>query len=153
MMKFKNMASAILVGNGLGGIIQGILGGALFATFGLESPVLWGVIMGILAFMPILGIGLIFIPAAGYFFLIGKITSGILFLIFYIVISGGIEYIFKPKIVGDRVKLHPLLVFLSVIGGLKLFGILGIIYGPLLITAFLTLTSIYHSNYKKFITN
>ena len=152
MIKFKNMASAILVGNGLGGIIQGVLGGILFAVFGLESPVLWGVIMGLLAFMPILGIGLVFIPAAGYFFLIGKITSAILFLIFYIVISGGMEYVFKPKIVGDRVQLHPLMVFLSVIGGLKLFGILGIIYGPLFITAFLTLTSIYHSNYKRFIT-
>jgi predicted PurR-regulated permease PerM len=152
MIKFKNMAAAILIGNGLGGIIQGVLGGALFAIFGLESPVLWGVIMGLLAFMPILGIGMVFIPVAAYFFLIGKATSGLLFLIFYIVISGGMEYIFKPKIVGDRVQLHPLMVFLSVIGGLKLFGILGIIYGPLFITAFLTLTSIYHSNYKRFIT-
>jgi predicted PurR-regulated permease PerM len=65
------------------------------------------------------------------------------------ILSGGIEYIFKPKIVGQRVKMHTLLVFFSIIGGLKMFGILGIIYGPLIVTAFLTLTDIYHASYQK----
>ena len=54
----------------------------------------------------------------------------------------------KPKMVGQQVAMHTLLVFLSIIGGLKLFGILGIIYGPLVVTAFLTLNEIYESNYQ-----
>lgn len=147
--KFKDMAGAILIGNGLGGLIQGILGGIVFAIFGLKSPFFWGVIMGLVAFLPIVGIGVIFIPAALYLFLVGRIASGIFFIIFYIILSGGIEYIFKPKLVGQRVQMHTLLVFLSIIGGLKLFGILGIIYGPLIITAFLTLTDIYKTSYQK----
>ncbi|MGD9017620.1 MAG: AI-2E family transporter, partial [Desulfobacterales bacterium] len=57
--KFKDMAGAILIGNGLGGIVQGVLGGGLFAVFGLKSPILWGVIMGLLAFLPIVGIGFV----------------------------------------------------------------------------------------------
>jgi predicted PurR-regulated permease PerM len=65
-----------------------------------------------------------------------------------VVLSGSIEYFFKPKLVGKRVQMHTLLVFLSIIGGLKLFGILGIIYGPLIVTAFLTLTDIYESSYQ-----
>ena len=149
--KFKDMAGAILIGNGLGGLIQGILGGIVFAVFGLKSPFFWGVIMGLVAFLPIVGIGVVFIPAAIYLFLMGRIASGIFFIIFYVILSGGIEYIFKPRLVGQRVQMHPLLVFLSIIGGLKLFGILGIIYGPLIVTAFLTLTNIYKTSYQKLV--
>ncbi len=148
LKKFKEMAGALLIGNGVGGLIQGLAGGGVFSLFGLPSPFLWGVIMGLLAFLPIIGIGIVFIPAAIYLFLKGRVAASIFFIIFYVVLSGGVEYLFKPKLVGQRVKMHTLLVFLSIIGGLKLFGILGIIYGPLVITAFLTLTEIYRSNYQ-----
>ena len=143
------MSGAVLIGNGLCGVIQGVLGGIVFSLFGLKSPFLWGVIMGLLAFLPILGIGLILIPAAIFLFLKGNIGAGIFFIVFYVTLSGGIEYLFKPRVVGKRAKMHTLLVFLSIMGGLKLFGILGIIYGPLIITAFLTLADIYHANYQK----
>ncbi len=151
VQKFKDMAGAILIGNGLGGLIQGVLGGAVFAFFGFESPFLWGVIMALLAFLPIFGIGAVFIPAAVYLFLTSKIGAGIFFIAFYVVLSGGIEYFFKPKLVGHRVKMHTLLVFFSIVGGLHLFGILGIIYGPLVVTGFLTLTDIYHANYRRLV--
>ncbi len=149
--KFKDMAAAVLMGNGLSGLIQGVAGGTVFALFGLRSPFMWGVIMTILAFLPILGIGLVFIPAAVLLFLNGRIAAGVFFLIFYAVLSGSIEYLVKPKLVGRRVQMHTLLVFLSIIGGLRLFGILGIIYGPLVVTAFLTLTDIYHSGYQQLV--
>lgn len=150
--KFKDIAGAILVGNGLGGLIQGVLGGIVFALFGLDSPFLWGVVMSLLAFLPIVGIGVVFLPATVYLFLAGRIAAGLFFIVFYIVLSAGVEYIIKPKLVGTRVKMHTLLVFISIIGGLKLFGILGIIYGPLVVTAFLTLTDIYHTSYQKLVT-
>ena len=149
ILKFKDMSGAVLIGNGLCGVIQGVLGGIVFSLFGLKSPFLWGVIMGLLAFLPILGIGLILMPTAIFFFMKGNVGAGIFFVVFYIVLSGGIEYLFKPRVVGKRVRMHTLLVFLSIMGGLKLFGILGIIYGPLIITAFLTLTDIYYANYQK----
>ena len=148
IQKFKDIATAILLGNGLGGLIQGTLGGIVFALFGLKSPFVWGVIMALLAFLPILGIGAVFIPAAILLFLQGRIAAGIFFFVFYIILSGGIEYLFKPKLVGQRVRMHTLIVFLSIIGGLKLFGILGIIYGPLVVTAFLTLAEIYLASYQ-----
>ena len=151
LRKFKDMSGAILIGNGLGGLIQGILGGVVFWIFDMKSPFLWGVVMGLLAFLPIVGIGAVFIPAAIYLFLSGRIGAGIFFLVFYMLLSGGIEYFFKPKLVGQRVQMHTLLVFLSIIGGLKLFGILGIIYGPLVVTAFLTLADIYESSYQELV--
>ncbi len=151
IQKFKDMAGAILIGNGLGGLIQGTLGGIVFSLFGLKSAFLWGVIMGLLAFLPIIGIGIVFIPAAIYLVLKGRIAAGIFFVIFYLILSGGVEYLLKPKLVGQRVKMHTLIVFLSIIGGLKLFGILGIIYGPLVVTAFLTLTDIYYASYQNLV--
>ena len=151
IQKFKDMAGAILIGNGLGGLIQGTLGGIVFAVFGFQSAFLWGVIMALLAFLPIVGIGAVFLPAAIYLFLQGRLGAGIFFVVFYALLSGGIEYFFKPKLVGKRVQMHTLLVFLSIIGGLKLFGILGIIYGPLVVTAFLTLADIYESSYRRIV--
>ena len=61
------------------------------------------------------------------------------------------EYLLKPKLVGDQVKMHTLLVFLSIIGGLSVYGVLGIIYGPLIVTAFLTLSDIYLEKYDDYI--
>jgi len=151
IQKFKDMAGAILIGNGLGGLIQGIAGGIVFSLFGIKSPFMWGVIMGLLAFVPIIGIGVVFIPAALYLIFSGRMASGIFFIVFYLVLSVGVDNLIKPKLVGHRVKMHTLLVFFSIIGGLKLFGILGIIYGPLVTTAFLTLTDIYYTNYQKLV--
>ncbi|MEI6259838.1 MAG: AI-2E family transporter [Deltaproteobacteria bacterium] len=153
IQKFKNMAGAILIGNGLSGLIQGLAGGILFSLFGLKSPVLWGVIMSLVAFLPIIGTGVVFIPAAIYLYLTDRFAAGIFFVVFYLVLSVIMEYIFKPKLVGHRVNMHTLMVFLSVMGGVKLFGILGIIYGPLVVTAFLTLTDIYHTSYQFLVEN
>jgi predicted PurR-regulated permease PerM len=148
--RFKEIAGAVLIGNGLSGLIQGVIGGAAFAFFNFNSPILWGVIIGILGFLPILGIGIVFIPTVVYLFLTSKIAAGISMMVFSVILSG-CEYIFKPKIVGHRVKMHVILVFLSIIGGLKLFGMLGIIYGPLIVTGFLTLAEIYQTNYKELV--
>jgi predicted PurR-regulated permease PerM len=145
--KFFDMGGAILIGNGLCGLIQGVLGGIVFAIFGIPSYFLWGVIMSFLAFLPIVGIGAVFLPTSLFLFIGGRYSAAIFFLIFYFILSGSIEYFFKPRFVGKRIKMHTLMVFLSIMGGLNLFGILGIIYGPLITTFFLTLTDIYHKNY------
>ena len=107
--------------------------------------------MAFLAFLPIIGIGVVFIPAAIYLFFIDRIAAGIFFIVFYLVLSISVDNLLKPKLVGRRVKMHTLLVFFSIIGGLNLFGILGIIYGPLITTAFITLTDIYYASYQKLV--
>lgn len=146
--KFMDMAGAVLIGNGLGGLIQGFAGGNLFLFLGFNSPFLWGVIMGFLAFLPIVGIGVVMIPAAVVLMLKSRIVAGIFVLVFYAVLSWGVEYLFKPKVVGDRVRMHPLIVFFAILGGLKTYGLLGIIYGPLIATLFLTLADIYFSSFQ-----
>lgn len=149
--KFKEMAGAILIGNGVVGLTQGVLGGMVFALFGFNSPFLWGVIMAILSFLPFVGIGQVFIPAAIFLFLKSRISAGILLLVLYAVLAGGVEYVLKTKLVGRQVQMHTLLVFFSVVGGLKLFGILGVVYGPLVVTGFLALADIYRTHYQKLV--
>jgi predicted PurR-regulated permease PerM len=151
--KFQEIAAAVLKGNGICGVIQGILGGAVFQIMGLNSPILWGCIMAILAFLPILGIGLVMIPAALILAFNDRIGAGIFLFCFYLVLSFSVEYLLKPKLVGDQVRMHTLLVFLSIIGGLSVYGILGIIYGPLIVTAFVTLSEIYLKKYDHYVQN
>ncbi len=147
--KFEEIAKAVLVGNGICGLLQGFLGGAAFMFFGISSPILWGGIMAILAFLPIVGIGLVLVPAAAILFLKGNVGAGIFMLIFYGTLSFSVEYLLKPWVVGERVKMHTLLVFLSILGGLSVYGVLGIIYGPLIVTAFLSMADIYRDNYSE----
>jgi predicted PurR-regulated permease PerM len=112
---------------------------------------LWGGIMAILAFLPIVGIAFVLVPASFILFLKGKIGLAIFMLIFYAALSFSVEYLLKPWMVGERVKMHTLLVFLSIIGGLSVYGVLGIIYGPLIVTAFLSLADIYRTNYQDYV--
>lgn len=147
--KFREMGRAIIVGNGLSGIVQGILGGMGFFIFGLSSPFLWGTVIAFMALLPIVGSSVVFVPATAILILQGKTGVGIGFLIYNVLYSSTIEYFIKPRLIGKGMRMNPLLVFIGVIGGISLFGILGIFYGPLIITIFLTLAEIYRLEYRE----
>jgi predicted PurR-regulated permease PerM len=146
--RFMDMASSLVVGNGLAGLIQGIAGGIVFAAVGLPGPVLWGVVMGVLAFIPVIGISLVFIPASLILLIAGEPGKALAIFIPLAVIATIVEYWLKPMLVGRRGQMHTLLVFLALIGGLTAYGAIGILIGPLMMTAFLTLVSIYREHYR-----
>ena len=146
--RFMDMASSLVVGNGLAGLIQGVAGGVVFAIAGLPGPVLWGAVMGILAFIPVIGISIVFIPAFLILLIAGETTKAFAIFVPLAIISTLVEYWLKPMLVGRRGEMHTLLVFLSLIGGLAAFGAMGILVGPLMMTAFLTLVSIYREHYS-----
>ncbi len=87
------------------------------------------------------------VPAAVILMFSDRISAGVFLFIFYMALSFSMEYMIKPKMVGNEVQMHTLLVFLAILGGLSVYGVLGIIYGPLIVTAFLTLTEIYFAKY------
>ena len=148
LSKFQEIAGVILIGNGISGLIQGVAGGVLFAMLDIGSPVLWGGVMGILAFLPIVGIGTVLVPASVLMLINGTPGKAAVIFVFYATVALLVEYLFKTKFVGSQVKMHILLVLLAILGGMAVFGVLGIIYGPLIVTAFLTLTEIYFREYK-----
>ncbi|MBW1781634.1 MAG: AI-2E family transporter [Deltaproteobacteria bacterium] len=147
--KFSEMGRALIVGNGLSGIIQGIFGGFGFFFFGLGAPFLWGTVITFMAFLPIVGATAVFIPATVILLLHGDTGLALGYLIYNVTYSSIVEYFVKPRMIGQGMRMNALLVFIGILGGIKLFGILGIIYGPLIITTFLTLAEIYRLEYRE----
>jgi predicted PurR-regulated permease PerM len=148
VQKFKGVWSAVLIGNGVGSALQGVLGGLAMWAVGLPSPLLWGVIMTFLAFLPLIGITGVVVPATLYLFVSERYVAGIAFFTFCTVQGFVIEHFVKTKLMGDRMKMHSLLIFLAVLGGISAFGVGGLLYGPLIVTFFLTVLDLYERLYR-----
>jgi predicted PurR-regulated permease PerM len=149
--RFMEMASSLVIGNGVAAVIQGVAGGLMFSVLGLHGAVLWGVVMAILAFIPVVGISLVFVPFSLILLLAGESTRALSLFIPLMVVATVVEYWMKPLLVGRRAQMHTLLVFLSLIGGAMVFGAVGLLLGPLMMTAFLTLAGIYRERYSRFV--
>ena len=136
--KFNQMNFVTLVCNGAGGLIQGSIGGILLWISGIETVILWSFIMIVLAFIPLIGMSIIYIPTSIYLFATGKIFFGFLVLVGCFITVMVVENIYKPKFIGKRVKINPILLFFGILGGVSFFGAPGIFYGPIIVTMFLT---------------
>ncbi len=114
--------------------VQGLLGGLMFWWLGLPAPLLWGVVMGLLAIIPVLGAFVVWVPAALFLLATGEPGKALILAIWGTVIVGGIDNLMYPMLVGNRMHLHTVLVFISVVGGLFVFGAAGLILGPMVLT-------------------
>jgi predicted PurR-regulated permease PerM len=123
--------------------VQGCLGGLMFWWLGLPAPLLWGVVMGLLAVVPVLGAFIIWVPAALFLLLEGSWGKALLLTVWGAVVVGGIDNLLLPILVGNRLKQHTLLAFLSVVGGLMVFGTSGLILGPVVLTVTTVLLEIW----------
>ncbi|MEW6664367.1 MAG: AI-2E family transporter [Thermodesulfobacteriota bacterium] len=146
--RFRDTAKAIIFGNGINAIAQGILGGLGFLFFGLGSPILWGTFIAFSALLPVVGATIVFVPATVVMLVQGQRGMAVAFLIYNLCYSAVMEYGVKPKLIGSEMRMNSLLVFIGILGGMKIFGIMGIIYGPLIMTIFLTLSEIYRVEYR-----
>lgn len=151
IQKFNQMNQVTFVGNGIGGIIQGLLAGIGFWVAGIDSLVFWTTVMIILAFIPLLGMSIIYIPASIYLVASGDGLAGLLLFLYCTLIAVTVENWFKPIFVGKQVKIDSTLVFLSIIGGMSVFGIAGIFYGPIVISLFLTFVELYHKRFSNLV--
>jgi predicted PurR-regulated permease PerM len=145
---FKKVAAGVVVGNGLGSALQGLLGGLAMAVVGLSSPVLWGSVMAIAAFLPLVGISAVVLPASAYLALQGRPWVALGFFAFCTIQGLIVENVVKTKLIGSRMRMHDLLVFLCVLGGVAAFGVAGLVYGPLIAMLFITLNSLYRQRYR-----
>jgi predicted PurR-regulated permease PerM len=149
--RFMEMASSLVIGNGVAAVIEGVAGGLMFSVLGLHGAVLWGVVMAILAFIPVVGISLVFVPFSLILLLAGESARALSLFLPLVAVATVVEYWLKPLLVGRRAQMHTLLVFLSLIGGVMVFGAVGLLLGPLTMTAFLTLAGIYRERYSRFV--
>ena len=114
--------------------VQGCLGGLMFWWLGLPAPLLWGMVMGLLAVVPVLGAFVVWIPAAIFLVLEGSWGRALILAGWGGIVVGGIDNVLYPILVGNRLQMHSVLAFISVGGGLMLFGPSGLILGPVALT-------------------
>lgn len=115
-------------------VIQGALGGLMFWWLGLPMPLLWGIVMGLLAVVPVLGAFIIWIPAAIFLALQGSEGKALILTLWGVIVVGGIDNMLYPMLVGNRLKMHTVIAFTSIVGGLIVFGPAGLILGPVTFT-------------------
>lgn len=147
--KLGEVGWAILVGAGTSSLLQGLVASIAWVVVGLPSPVLWGLLMAIAAFLPLVGIAAVVLPATIYLSIEGRPLAAVLFLVFCMGQSFFFEYGLKPRMMGSSMSMNSLLVFLSLLGGIMGFGMPGLIYGPLIMTLFLTLVQLYQTRYQQ----
>lgn len=126
--------------------LQGLLGGLMFWWLGLSAPLLWGVVMAVLAVMPVFGSFVIWIPAALFLAVEGSWGKALILTAWGIFVIGTADNLLRPVLVGNRLKLHTVLVFMSVVGGLLVFGAAGLILGPIALTLTLTFLELWNSH-------
>jgi predicted PurR-regulated permease PerM len=145
--RFNQMNYVTLVMNGLGGVLQGVLAGGAMWLAGFSSVLLWTVMMVVLAFIPLIGISFVYIPATIYLIAVGEYVAAVLFFVWCSAIAFLTENWLKPMWVGNRIKISSMAVLFFIIGGMAVFGTAGIFYGPLVLTLFLTFVDLYHARY------
>jgi predicted PurR-regulated permease PerM len=128
--------------------VQGLLGGLMFWWLGLGAPLLWGVVMALLSVVPILGAFVIWIPLAGFLALDGSWGKALVLALWGLLVVGTIDNLLHPILVGNRLKLHTILAFISFVGGLILFGPAGVILGPVTLTVTLVLLEVWSGRIK-----
>lgn len=146
--KLKKAINAVMKGSILIALIQGVLTAIGVAIFGVPNAILWGSAAAIAALIPGVGTALVLIPAILFLFLNGQTFSGIGLIIWGVSAVGLVDNFLGPKLVGFKTQLHPLIILLSVLGGLGFFGPLGFLLGPLAASLLFALLDIYASFIK-----
>jgi len=141
--RLEDTIHATLYGTIAVSLAQGLLGGMMFWWLGLPTPLLWGVVMAIVAIVPVLGAFVIWVPAAIYLALEGSWIQALILIAWGVLVVGTVDNLLRPVLVGKRLKLHTTLAFISVVGGLILFGTAGLILGPVALTATTVLLEIW----------
>jgi len=119
--------------------IQGALGGLAFFMLGLPSPIVWGVAMAFFSLIPMAGSFIVWVPAAIYLAATGQWWKAGFLVFWGAVVIGMVDNFLRPKLVGEKTKLHELFIFFSVLGGLQVFGVLGLVLGPVVLAITLAL--------------
>jgi len=133
---------AVFVGTVLVAMLQGTAIGIAFAVVGVPNAVVLGVIAFLLCIVPLLGSPVIYVPVAIGLFLQGNTSGALGILAFGFLIVSNIDNALRPFLIGGRTNLHPMIIFFSILGGVLLFGPVGVMAGPMLITIVLTLVEV-----------
>lgn len=141
--RMRDVISASVYGVVVIATVQGALGGLMFWILGLPSALVWGVVMIFMSMIPVLGSFVVWVPAAIFLAATGHWGKAAILTAWGALVIGTIDNILRPKLVGGKTKLHELLIFFSVLGGLQVFGVLGLVVGPVIVAVTLALMDVF----------
>ena len=144
-----SVARATIKGTLVIGIVQGALGGLAFAVVGIKGAAFWATIMAVMSIVPAVGTALVWIPAVVYLLLTGHVAAGIGLLVWCAAVVGSVDNLLRPRLVGGDTEMPDLLILLSTLGGLSMFGAVGLIIGPVIAGIFLTVWEIYGTTFRE----
>lgn len=146
IIQIRDLISASVITSLVVAAIQGALGGVGFALVGLPAPVFWGVVMAFFSLVPVVGSGLIFVPASLWLGFSGQWGRAVLLLAICAGVSTVVDNVLRPLLLGGRTELSGLVIFISVVGGVNLFGMLGLVLGPILVAMAAGVLSVYRES-------
>lgn len=138
---------AVMYGQVLTALIQATLAAFGYWIFGVPNVAFWGVITFILALLPVIGPPLVWAPWGAYLLIVGRTFDGIGLLVYSAILVSTVDNIIRPKLIGSRAQVHPVVVLLGVLGGLVVFGFSGFVLGPLVLSVFVTLLNVYRKEF------
>ncbi|MEX0896235.1 MAG: AI-2E family transporter [Patescibacteria group bacterium] len=142
------MAKSMIKGTFVIAVVQALFGGLLLSFFGAPYVIFWVMLMTFLGIIPIVGASTVLLPAGVLYLLGGNIVAGITILIVTLIIISNIDYVLRPRLVSKQAHLHDALILIGVLGGLKTFGILGVIYGPVIMILLTSVLQVYQATKK-----
>lgn len=143
----RNVAQTMIAVNFVTAIAQGAVGAISFVIVGLPSPVVWAALMALFSFVPMVGTGLVWFPAGMFLLLSGRVVAGVFVLAWGVVVVGTVDNLLRPLLAKGRMDLHPLLIFLTIFGGIAAFGVLGVILGPMIGSIFTAMVRIWKRDF------
>lgn len=146
--KFTSVTRATLKGTLVIGILQGGLAGLAFAVLGIHSAVFWGTVMAVLSVIPSIGSAIIWLPAVIFLVATGHIAKGVILFVFCAFVVGSMDNLLRPKLVGKDTEMHELMILFGTLGGIFMFGMIGMIIGPVIAALFVTVWDIYGIEFK-----
>jgi len=145
----RDVTRAMLLSTGLVSLYQGVTAGIGYWIFGVDSPLVWASLTGVASILPAVGTALVWIPVCIVVAVRGHVGQGLAVMTWSLVVVVFVaDYVLRPKLVGARIKMNDLLVFIAIFGGIEAFGILGIILGPIAVAVLLSLLRIYQRDYR-----
>jgi predicted PurR-regulated permease PerM len=146
-LRFRNVTISTLIGTGVTALLQGGLVGIAFWAVGLPNALFWGVITGILSIFPVLGSGLVWLPGAIALALQQQFGRAIALAAFGAIVVGNVDNVIRPMVFRRWAQIHPLITLVGAFAGVRYFGILGLLIGPLALSYFFELIAMYREEY------
>lgn len=147
--RFMSVTRATIKGTFAIGAIQGALGGIGMAVAGIEGSIFWGAIMAVLSIIPGVGAAIVWVPAVIFLMARGELVAGVALLAWCAGVVGTVDNVLRPRLVGKDAKMSDLLILLSTLGGIAMFGAVGFIVGPIVAALFITIWDIYGAAFKE----